>query len=363
LTAGDTILNATTGKKERVSRILRIKAKDRIEMDEVGPGDIVALIGLKNTFTGHTLCAPKDPLLLESVNVPEPVISVKANAESRKEYEKLHAALRKMSFEDPSFTVRQVERTGETIIAGMGELHLEIIADRVKTEFNVPVQLGKPSVEYKETITREVRQEYKYVKQTGGKGQYAHMIIRIEPNPGGGFEFVNNIVGGAIPQEYIPAVRKGIEDVMDSGVMADFNVVDIKVVLVDGSYHTVDSSEMAFRIAARACFKEAFKKASPMLLEPIMKVDIATPDDFIGDLVGDLSRRRGKVHNMRRYRKGSQKIDAEAPLMELFGYATNVRSLSSGRANYAMEMKQYAPLPDTLMAAVLKEARERMEGD
>jgi elongation factor G len=361
LKAGDAILNATTGKKERVSRILRIKAKDRIEMDEVGPGDIVAFIGLKNTFTGHTLCDPKEPLLLESVNVPEPVISVKVNAESRKEYEKLHASLRKMSFEDPSFTVRQVERTGETIIAGMGELHLEIIADRLKTDFNVSVQLGKPSVEYKETITRECRQEYKYVKQTGGKGQYAHMIMRIEPDPGGGFEFINNIVGGAIPQEYIPAIRKGVEDVMASGVLADFNVVDVKVVLLDGSYHTVDSSEMAFRIGARACFKEAFKKAGPMLLEPIMKVDIATPDDYIGDLVGDLSRRRGKVHNMRRYRKGSQKIDAEAPLMELFGYATNVRSLSSGRANYAMEMKQYAPLPDALMEAVLKEARERME--
>ncbi len=362
LRAGDTVLNATTGKKERVSRILRIKAKDRIEMEEVGPGDIVALIGLKGTFTGHTLCDKDSPILLESVKVPEPVISVKVMTDSRKELEKLHAALRKMSFEDPSFTVRQVERTAETIIAGMGELHLEIIADRLKTDFGVGATLGKPSVEYKETITHECRHEFKHVKQTGGKGQYAHVIMRVEPNPGGGFEFVSKIVGGAIPQEYIPSVRRGVEDVMDSGVLADFNVVDIRVVLLDGTFHSVDSSEMAFRVCARTCFKEAFKKAGPQLLEPVMKLDIATPDDFIGDLVGDLSRRRGKVHNMRRFRKGSQKIEAEAPLMELFGYATAVRSLSSGRANYAMEMKHFSPLPEGLMEDVLKEARARMEG-
>lgn len=360
LKAGDTVLNTTTGKKERVSRILRIKAKDREDMDEVGPGDIVALIGLKNTYTGHTLCDPDAPLLLESVNVPEPVISVKVTAESRKEYEKLHASLRKLGFEDPSFSVRQVERTGETIIAGMGELHLEIIADRLKTEFGVIAELGKPSVEYKETITKECRLDHRYVKQTGGKGQFAHIVLHIEPNPGGGFEFVNKIVGGVIPQEYIPAVRKGIEDVMENGVLADFNVVDVRATLLDGSYHTVDSSEMAFRICARACFKEAFKKSNPQLMEPMMKVDIATPDDYIGDIVGDLARRRGKVHNMRRYRKGSQKIEGEAPLMELFGYATSVRSLSSGRANYSMEMKSFQPLPEGLMESVLKEARARM---
>ncbi len=360
LKAGDTILNATTGKKERIARILRIKAKDRVEMEEVGPGDIVALIGLKNTFTGHTLCDPDAPLLLESVNVPEPVISVKITAESRKEYEKLHASLRKLGMEDPSFTVRQIERTGETIIAGMGELHLEIIADRLKTEFGIVAELGKPSVEYKETITKECRLNHRYVKQTGGKGQFAHIVLQIEPNPGGGFEFVNKIVGGVVPQEYIPAVRKGIEDVMTNGVLADFNVVDIRATLLDGSYHTVDSSEMAFRICARACFKEAFRKSNPQLLEPIMKVDIATPDDYIGDIVGDLSRRRGKVHAMRRFRKGSQKIEAEAPLMELFGYATSIRSMSSGRANYSMEMKCFNPLPGAMMEAVLKEARERM---
>ncbi len=332
-------------------------------MDEVGPGDIVALIGLKNTYTGHTLCDPKAPLLLESVRVPEPVISVKVSTESRKEHEKLHAALRKMSLEDPSFVVRQVERTSETIIAGMGELHLEIIADRLNSDFAVKTILGKPSVEYKETITREYRNELKYVKQTGGKGQYAHIVMRIEPNPGGGFEFVSKIVGGAIPQEYIPAIRKGVEDVMFNGVLADFPVVDLRVVVIDGSFHSVDSSEMAFRSCARQCFKEAFNKAGPQLLEPIMHVDIATPDDYIGDLVGDLSRRRGKVQHMRRFRKGSQKIVAEAPLMELFGYATTVRSLSSGRAAYAMEMKRFSPLPEALMEAVLKEAHARMRGE
>jgi elongation factor G len=363
LKVGDTVLNATTNKRERVSRILRIKAKDRIEMEEVGPGDIVALIGLKNTFTGHTLCDPEQPLLLESVVVPEPVISVKVTAESRKEYEKLHASLRRLGMEDPSFTVRQVERTGETIIAGMGELHLEIIADRLKTEFGVVAELGKPSVEYKETITRDCRLNHRYVKQTGGKGQYAHIVLQIEPNPGGGFEFVNKIVGGVVPQEYIPAVRKGIEDVLEKGVLADFNVVDVRATLLDGSYHSVDSSEMAFRICARACFKEAFKQSGPQLLEPIMKVDIATPDDYIGDIVGDLSRRRGKVHNMRRFRKGSQKIEGEAPLMELFGYATSVRSMSSGRANYSMEMKCFQPLPDAMMETVLKEARARMTAE
>jgi elongation factor G len=363
LKAGDTVLNATTGKRERISRILRIKAKDRLEMQEVGPGDIVALIGLKHSYTGHTLCDAKAPLLLESVKVPEPVISVKVTSESRKEQEKLHAALRKMSLEDPSFTVRQVERTAETVIAGMGELHLEIIADRLKTDFSVRTTLGKPSVEYKETITREMRHEHKHVKQSGGKGQFAHTLMRIEPNPGGGFEFASKIVGGAIPQEYIPAVRRGVEDVLERGVLADFPVVDLRVVLIDGSFHSVDSSEMAFRTCARACFKEAFLKAEPELLEPIMQVDIATPDEYIGDLVGDLGRRRGKVLSMRRFRKGSQKIVAEAPLMELFGYATTVRSLSSGRANHAMEMKRFAPLPEALMETVLKEAHARMNGE
>ncbi|MBW2263684.1 MAG: elongation factor G [Deltaproteobacteria bacterium] len=359
LRAGDTVLNATTGKKERISRILRIQAKNRIDITEVGPGDIVALIGLKNTSTGHTLCDLDSPLLLESVTVPEPVISVTVSTTGTKENEKLHRALRKMALEDPSFVVRQVERTSETVIAGMGELHLEVIVDRLKSDFGVTADVGEPSVEYRETITRELRHEFKHVKQTGGRGQYAHVIFRLEPNPGGGFEFTSSVVGGRVPIQYVPAVRRGVEDVMKSGVLADFEVVDVRVVLVDGSAHDVDSSEMAFRTCARTCFKEAFIKAGPRLLEPMMNVDIATPDEFIGDLVGDLGSRRGRVHSMRRYRKGSQKIEAEAPLMELFGYATTVRSLSSGRANHSMEMKRFAPLPDALTEKVLAEARER----
>jgi len=361
LKAGQGILNATTGKKERVSRILRIKAKDRIDLEEVGPGDIVALIGPKNTHTGHTVCDPGNPILLETVSVPHPVISVKVDCDNRKEEEKLHASLRKMSIEDPSFVVRYAGHANETIIAGMGELHLEVIADRLKTDFGVTANVGKPSVEYKETLTREIRHEQRFVKQTGGKGQYAHVVMRFEPNPGGGFEFSSNVVGGAIPTEFIPSIRRGVEDAMASGVLADFEVVDVKAVLLDGSSHSVDSSDTAFRTCARNCFKEAFVKAQPRILEPIMDVDLATPDEFIGDLVGDLGRRRGKVHSMRRYRKGSQKIDAEAPLMELFGYSTTVRSLSSGRANYAMELSRYDHLPQALMEDVLAEARERMK--
>ncbi len=360
LRAGDTVLNATTGKKERISRILRIKAKNRIDITEAGPGDIVALIGLKNTFTGHTLCDREAPLLLESVTVPQPVISVTVSTSGTKENERLHRALRKMALEDPSFVVRQVERTSETVIAGMGELHLEVIVDRLKSDFGVTADVGKPSVEYRETITREVRHELKHVKQTGGHGQYAHVVLRLEPNPGAGFEFTSSVVGGRVPTEYVPAVRRGVEDVMRSGVLADFEVVDVRVVLVDGSSHDVDSSEMAFRTCARTCFKEAFVKAGPRLLEPMMRVDIATPDEFIGDLVGDLGRRRGRVHNMRRFRKGSQKIEAEAPLRELFGYATTVRSLSSGRAAHSMEMKRFSALPDDLMEKVLAEARKRV---
>ncbi len=360
LAAGDTIMNANTGKKIRVSRILRIHAKDRIDMQEVGPGDIVALIGLKTTYTGHTLCSLDKPLLLESVRVPQPVISVKVNTESQKEQEKLLSSLRKMTFEDPSFTIKQVERLNETVIAGMGELHLEIIVDRLKTEFGVIAQVGRPSVEYRETISKQCRHDYKFAKQTGGKGQFAHTIMLVEPNPGNGFEFINAVTGGNIPSEFIPAVRKGIEETIKNGVLADYQVVDVKVTLLDGSAHAVDSSDMAFKTCASMCFKEAFKRAAPQLLEPLMSMEIATPDDFIGDIVGDLNRRRGKIFNMRRFRKGSQKISGEAPLMELFGYATKIRSISSGRANYSMELKQYAPLPPALQEKTLAEARERM---
>ena len=363
LKAGDKVLNATTGKKIRISRILRIHAKDRKEIPEVAPGDIVALIGLKSTHTGHTLCALDAPLELEPVNVPDPVISVKVGTEDQKELDKLIMSLGKMSMEDPSFSVRHVERANETVIAGMGELHLEIIVDRLKTEFNITAQVGKPSVEYRETISKEFRHEYRYVKQTGGKGQYAHTIMLIEPNIGKGFEFCNAVSGGDIPLEYIPAVKRGVEEAMQKGIMADYQAVDVKVTLLDGSFHAVDSSDMAFKTCGGICFKEAFKKAAPQLLEPIMSVEIATPDEFIGDVVGDLNRRRGKVFNMRRFRKFSQKISSEAPLMEMFGYATAMRSLSSGRANYSMELKQYMPMPEKLQEEVLAAAKERMEAE
>jgi elongation factor G len=362
LRAGEQILNASTGKKERASRLLRIQAKDRVEMGEVGPGDIVAIIGLKGTHTGHTLCDRKAPLLLESVRVPEPVMSVKIGTASRPEQDRLHAALRKLGLEDPSFSVRQVDRLGETVIAGMGELHLEIVVDRLRTDFGVQTEVGKPSVEYKETIAAEATYDHRHVKQTGGRGQYAHVVLRVEPNPGKGFEFQSAIVGGVVPQEYVPAVRRGIEDVLHKGVLADFQAVDVRVVLLDGSHHEVDSSDTAFRLCASACFREAFRQAEPQLLEPVMSLEIATPDDYIGDIVGDLNRRRGKVLNMRRYRKGSQKIDAEVPLMTMFGYATTIRSLSSGRANHAMELLAFKPLPASLLDQVLAEAHERMRG-
>lgn len=360
LKAGDTMLNSTTGKKERVSRIMKIKAKDRLEILEAGPGEIVALVGLKGTYTGHTVCCMDKPILLEPVRIPEPVISVKAGTANRKDLEKLHASLRKISLEDPSFVVRTDQRTNETVIAGMGELHLEIIIDRLLSEYNVEVEVGKPSVEYRETISKEAVNDLKYAKQSGGKGQFAQVVLRVEPNEGKGFEFENRIVGGAIPSEYIPAVRKGIEETMKSGIMADYQVVDIRVVLLDGSFHEVDSSEFAFKTCASMCFKEAFRKAGPILLEPIMEVDIATPDDYIGDLTGDFNRRRGRIQNIRRFRKGSQKISGEAPLMEMFGYATVIRSLSSGRANYSMELSGYRGMPSNLQEIVLKEAKERL---
>ncbi len=361
LKAGSQVLNASTGNKERVSRILRIHAKDRIDVEEVGPGDIVALIGLKETLTGHTLCATDQPIALEAVRVPEAVLSIKASCGSKKEEEKLHAGLKKLALEDPSFRVKRDDATNETVISGMGELHLEIIIDRLKTEFGVEAAVGKPSVEYRETVTEAREHFYKHVKQTGGHGQYAHVVMRIEPNAGKGYEFVNQVVGGRIPTNYIPAVRKGIEDVLAEGPMSGFPVVDVRVELLDGSHHEVDSSDMAFRLCAAMCFREAFMRAKPQLMEPVMKLEIATPDDYIGDIVGDLTRRRGRVHAMRRFRKGSQKITGEAPLMELSGYATTIRSLSSGRANHSMEMDHYAPLPKSLEEDVIKEVRDRQK--
>ncbi|MCB1153000.1 elongation factor G, partial [bacterium] len=363
LKPGDALINTTNGKKERVGRIMRVHAKERVELEQVGPGDIVALIGMKDTHTGHTLCDPANPILLEKITIPESVISVKVSTKTPKELEKLHSSLRKMALEDPSFSVRVMERTNETVIAGMGELHLEIIVDRLRTEHKVEAIVGAPSVEYREAISKEVRHRYKHVKQTGGRGQFADTEIIIEPNPDGEFEFVDEITGGVIPREFINPVKSGIEDVLKNGVLADYPVVGVKVRLVFGSFHPVDSSEQAFKTCGAICFKEAFKKADPKLLEPIMALEINTPDDYVGDVVGDLNRRRGRVQEMSKSREGSQRIKGEAPLMELFGYATSLRSASSGRANYSMEVARYEPLPANIQAEVLEEARKRIEGE
>jgi elongation factor G len=353
--SGMLVQNSTRDKPERIGRILRIKAKEREEVETAGPGDIVALIGMKYTKTGDTLCDPDHPLFLESIFIPPTVIELKISPPSKKEDEKLGAALRKLAMEDPSFNVRFDDETSETIISGMGELHLEIIIDRVKHEFDVEAVIGEPSVAFRETIAIEAESDYKHAKQTGGKGQFAHTVMRIEPNDGKGFEFVDHIKGGAIPAEFIPSVKKGIESVLADGVIAGFPVVDVKVVLLDGNFHAVDSSDMAFRTCGAICFKNGFLKAKPTLLEPMMKIEVNTPDDYIGDVVGDLNKRRGRIESMRRYRKGAQKLNGFVPLMEMFGYATQLRNISSGRANYSMEFSKYVPLGKEIQEKVLKE--------
>ncbi|MBP5572955.1 MAG: elongation factor G [Bacteroidales bacterium] len=355
LVNGMSVYNTNKTKSERVGRIFRIKAKEREEIAEAGPGEIVALVGMKYTRTGDTLCDEKAPLMLENIHIPPAVIEMKVNLEDKKNRSKLSEALAKLCNEDPSFRAHFDEETEETIIAGMGELHLEIIVDRINTEFKVPVSVGAPSVSFRETITAPFECNYKYAKQTGGKGQYAHTVIRFEPNPGKGFEFVDVSKGGVVPKEYIPSVEKGLAAAMLKGPFAGYPVVDVKCVLVDGSSHPVDSSDMAFQLCAQMCFKQAFMKASPVLLEPMMKVEINTPDDYIGNVTGDVNKRRGRIENMRRFRKGSQKLDAFIPLMELFGYATALRNLTSGRANYSMEFYQYTPTPKDKQEEIVKE--------
>ncbi len=356
---GDLVANTTKGKNERIGRILRIHAKERFEIEEAGPGDIVALIGLKYTKTGDTLSDRDNKILLEPIHVPTPVIELKINPKSQKDQDKLGDALAKLANEDPSFQVRFDPETEETIIAGMGELHLEIIVDRLKEEFKVDVEVGEPAVAFRETITKEVVTDYKHVKQTGGRGQYAHTVMRLEPNPGKGYEFVNHIKGGVIPNEFIPSVDKGVKKTMEEGVLAGFPVIDVRVVLFDGSYHPVDSSDFAFQTCASIAFKKGFMNADPILLEPVMKIEINTPDEFIGDIISDIQRRRGKITSMRRFRKGSQKLNGFVPLMEMFGYATNLRNISRGRANYAMEFYNYEPLPPEIQAKVLKKLAEK----
>ncbi len=356
---GMQVYNSTKDKEERIGRILRIKANDREDIEVAGPGEIVALIGMKYTKTGDTLCDPAHPLYLENIFIPPTVIELKISPPTKKEEEKLGAGLRKLSLEDPSFNVRYDDETNETIISGMGELHLEIIIDRLKHEFGVEAVVGEPSVAFRETITAEHEVNYKHAKQTGGKGQYAHVVLRVEPNDGKGFEFVDHIKGGAIPAEFIPSVQKGIEATLAKGILAGFPIVDVKVVLLDGTYHDVDSSDMAFRTCAAIAFKQAFLKCNPILLEPMMKLEVNTPDDYIGDVIGDINRRRGKIEAMRRYRKGAQKLNGYVPLMEMFGYATQLRNITSGRANYSMEFHKYVTSPKEIQEKVLKKIEEK----
>ena len=354
LTSGMSVYNTNKGKSERVGRIFRIKAKEREEITEAGTGEIVALVGMKFTRTGDTLCEESQPILLESISVPPAVIEMKVNLEDKKSRDKLGEALAKLCNEDPSFHSHFDEETEETIISGMGELHLEILVERIRDEFKVPITVGEPSVSFRETLTTAVEQAYKHVKQSGGKGQFANTVIRFEPNPGKGFEFVDVTKGGVIPKEFIPSVEKGLRKAMEKSPVAEYPVVDVKCVLVDGSYHPVDSSDMAFQLCAAMCFKQAFKKANPIIMEPVMKIEVNTPDDFIGNVTRDLNKRRGRIENMRRFRKGSQKLDGFCPLMEMFGYATALRNVTSGRANYSMEFYQYMPMPAAKQEEIIK---------
>ena len=353
LTTGSSVLNATKGKRERMGRILQMHANHREDIESVYSGDIAAVVGLKNTTTGDTLCDEKHPIILESMEFPEPVIRVAIEPKTKAGQEKMSVALAKLAEEDPTFRTYTDEETGQTIIAGMGELHLEIIVDRLLREFKVEANVGAPQVAYKETIRKAVDQDTKYARQSGGKGQYGHVKIHVEPNESGkGYEFVNAVVGGAIPKEYIPAIDAGIQGAMLSGTVAGYPVVDVKVTLFDGSYHEVDSSEMAFKIAGSMAFKEAMRKADPTLLEPIMKVCVIVPDEYMGDVIGDLNARRGQIQGYE-MRSGAQQIDAFVPLAEMFGYATDLRSRTQGRGQYTMEPSHYIELPKGLQEKLI----------
>ena len=353
LNTGSAVLNATKNKRERVGRLLQMHANHREDLETVYAGDIAAVVGLKNTTTGDTLCDEKAPIVLESMEFPEPVIRVAIEPKTKAGQEKMGIALAKLAEEDPTFRTYTDEETGQTIIAGMGELHLEIIVDRLLREFKVEANVGAPQVAYKETIRKAVNQETKYKRQSGGSGQYGHVKIKLEPNESGkGYEFINAIVGGAIPKEYIPAVDAGIQGAMQAGVLAGYPVVDVKVTLNDGSYHEVDSSEMAFKIAGSMAFKEGMRKADPVLLEPIMKVCVIVPDEYMGDVIGDLNARRGQIQGYE-MRSGAQQIDAFVPLSEMFGYATNLRSRTQGRGQYTMEPSHYVELPKSLQEKLI----------
>ncbi|MDX8337371.1 MULTISPECIES: elongation factor G [Cetobacterium] len=354
LTKGSYVLNSTKGKKERMGRILQMHANKREEIEVVYCGDIAAAVGLKDTTTGDTLCAEDAPIVLEKMEFPEPVISVAVEPKTKVDQEKMGLALSKLAEEDPTFRVKTDEETGQVIISGMGELHLEIIVDRMKREFKVESTVGKPQVAYRETITMKQDQEVKYAKQSGGKGQFGHVKITLEPNPGKEFEFVNKITGGAIPREYIPAVEKGCREALEGGVVAGYPMVDLKVTLYDGSYHEVDSSEMAFKIAGSMALKQAAQKAKPIILEPIFKVEVTTPEEYMGDIIGDINSRRGMIGGMTD-RNGAKIINAKVPLSEMFGYATDLRSKSQGRATYSMEFEEYAQVPASVQKAIQEE--------
>ncbi len=354
LESGSYVYNASRGRKERIGRLLKMHANKREEIKEVYAGDIAACVGLKNTFTGDTLCDESSPIILENLVFPEPVISVSVEPKTKADQDKLSTALYKLAIEDPSFRVKVDEETGQTIISGMGELHLEIIVDRMLREFGVEARVGRPEVAYKETITISAKAEGKYIKQTGGRGQYGHVFIEIKPlERGSGFKFENRISGGVIPKEFIPAVEKGIREAMERGVVAGYPVVDVEVILYDGSYHEVDSSEIAFKIAASQAFKEAMKKANPILLEPIMKLEIITPQEFLGDVLGDINARRGKVQGIE-HRGSNQIVKALVPLSELFGYATDIRSITQGRANFTMLFSHYETVPAHVAESIIK---------
>jgi elongation factor G len=357
LPTGSYVLNSTKDNKERIGRLLQMHANHREDVDEVRAGDIVAAVGLKNTTTGDTLCSEDSPVLLESMVFPDPVIDIAIEPKTKAEQDKLGNALVKLAEEDPTFRVRTDQETGQTIIAGMGELHLEIIVDRLLREFKVEANVGKPQVAYRETAGKPAMDiDGKFVRQTGGRGQYGHVVLNLMPQePGAGYEFVNKIVGGVVPKEYIPSVDKGIQDSLATGVLAGYPIVDVKVELIDGSYHDVDSNEMAFKVAASMGFKEAMRKAAPKLLEPMMEVEVVTPEDFAGDVMGNLSSRRGHIEGMEP-RGNTQVIRAKVPLSEMFGYSTDLRSRTQGRAVYSMQFKAYEQVPKSIADEIVSKA-------
>ncbi len=356
LKSGDSVFNSIKGKRERIGRLVKMHANKREEIQEVAAGDIFAAVGLKYTTTGDTICSEKQPIVLESMTFPDPVISIAVEPKTKSDLERLGASLQKLMLEDPSFKVRTDEESGQTILSGMGELHLEIIVDRLLREFNVEANVGEPQVAYRETLTKTVKAEGRFIRQSGGRGQYGHVWLTIEPQPGKGFEFVNRIVGGSIPREYIPAVGKGVIEAMEKGVLAGYPMVDIKVTLIDGSYHDVDSSEMAFKIAGSMGFREGARQAHPILLEPLMSIEIITPEDFMGQVVADLTSRRGKTTKVE-YRGGTNVIVGEVPLAKMFGYATDLRSLTQGRATFTLQFAHYSPVPASVSEEILSQLK------